>query len=75
VWPPRLRPYATQKLGKTMPAVRMASFGTGRVIYLPLDATTGLLGAGAWPILGYDPSEAQALMKNIVLWVMENRAQ
>jgi hypothetical protein len=42
------------------------------VIYLPLDATTGLLGCGAWPTFGYEPGEATALMKNVVLWTGEN---
>jgi hypothetical protein len=75
VWPPRLRPYAAQKLGKEIPAIRTASVGKGRVIYLPLDATTGLLGANTWPIFGYEPHEAAALMKNIVLWSVENGAR
>ena len=73
VWPTRLRPIATQKLGKTIPPIRMATLGKGRIIYLPLDATSGLLGSNTWPIFGYDPNEAQAMMKNIVLWAAENR--
>jgi hypothetical protein len=73
VWPPRLRTYAVQRLGKEVPPIRSATVGKGRVIYLPLDATTGLLGAGTWPIFGYEANEAQALMKNIVLWTMEQR--
>ena len=73
VWPPRLRLHAVQKLGKEIPAIRTATVGKGRVIYLPLDATTGLLGAGTWPIFGYEAKEAQALMKNIVLWTAEQR--
>jgi hypothetical protein len=72
VWAPRLRPLAAQKFGKTAPPIRMASVGKGRVIYLPLDATSGLLGTNSWPIFGYDPGEAMALMKNIVLWAGEN---
>jgi hypothetical protein len=72
VWKPRLRGYAVQRLGKTIPPVRSAKVGRGRVIYLPLDTTTGMLGCGAWPIFGYEPGEATALMKNIVLWTGEN---
>lgn len=72
VWAPRLRPIAAQKLGKVVPPIRVASVGKGRVIYLPLDATSGLLGANAWSIFGYEPNEAIALMKNIVLWTGEN---
>jgi hypothetical protein len=71
-WPPRLRPYAAQKLGKEVPAIRTAKVGKGRVIFLPLDTTTGLLGANTWAIFGYEPHEAQALMKNVVLWSLEN---
>jgi hypothetical protein len=73
VWPPRVRPYAQQKLGKTVPPVRAAAVGKGRVIYLPLDATTGLAGASHWPIMGYEPGEAMALVKNILLWTLENQ--
>jgi len=72
VWAPRLRPIALQKLGKAIPPIRMATVGKGRVIYLPLDATSGLLGSNTWPIFGYEPGEAQAMMKNIVLWAAEN---
>ena len=74
VWPPRLRAYAALKLGKTIPPIRMAAIGKGRVIYLPLDVTSGLLGSNTWPIFGYESAEAQALMKNIVLWSVENAA-
>jgi hypothetical protein len=75
VWPPRLRPHATQKLGNAIPPIRMATVGKGRVIYLPLDTTSGLLGSNTWPIFGYEPNEAQALLKNIVLWAVENAAR
>jgi hypothetical protein len=75
VWPPRLRGYAALKLGKTIPPIRMATVGKGRVIYLPLDTTSGLLGSNTWPIFGYESAEAQALMKNIVLWSVENAPQ
>jgi hypothetical protein len=72
VWRPRLRGFAVQRLGKTIPPLRAAKVGRGRVIYLPLDATTGLLGCGAWPTFGYEPGEATALMKNVVLWTGES---
>jgi hypothetical protein len=41
--------------------------GKGRVIYTPLDITSGLLGTNTWGILGYTPTTAQSLLKNIVL--------
>jgi hypothetical protein len=72
VYAPKLRQYAIQKLGKTVPPIRLAQVGTGRVIYLPLDTTSGLLGSNTWSILGYDAAEAQSLMKNIILWTTEN---
>jgi hypothetical protein len=72
VYAPKLRQYAVQKLGQTTPPIRFAQVGKGRVIYLPLDTTSGLLGSNTWPILGYDAAEAQALMKNILLWCTEN---
>jgi hypothetical protein len=72
VWPTRARPYAMQKL-KAIPQIRQANVGKGSVIYLPLDATSGLLGSYTWGIFGYDPNEARAMMKNIVLWTGENR--
>jgi hypothetical protein len=72
VWPPRLRGYAAQKLGKTIPPVRMAAVGKGRVLYLPLDALSGLLGSNTWSVFGYEPNESQALMKNIILWTAEH---
>ncbi len=72
VWSPRVRGYAAQKLPKGVPPIRIATVGKGRVIYLPLDATSGLLGTNTWSILGYESTEAQALMKNILLWSLEN---
>lgn len=75
VWPPRLRASVIAKIGndaKAIPPLRMARVGKGRVIYLPLDCTTGMLGCNAWPVFGYEPAEALAVMKNLVLWVLEN---
>jgi hypothetical protein len=72
VWPPRLRPPAVQKFADNPPPIRMATFGKGRVIYLPLDATSGLLGANTWSVFGYAAVEAQALMKNVILYLVEN---
>jgi hypothetical protein len=46
----------------------MAKQGQGRILILPVDMTSGLLGADAWGIAGYEPEYALQLMKNIVLW-------
>ncbi|HEX4054238.1 MAG TPA: DUF4159 domain-containing protein [Tepidisphaeraceae bacterium] len=49
----------------------MATEGQGHIIILPLDMTSGLLGADAWGIAGYQSEYALELMKNIVLWVWD----
>lgn len=67
---PRVRPYVTHKLGSADVAdsLQLLSHGHGRVIFSRLDMTEGLIGARAWAILGYEPSYAQSLLKNLVLW-------
>ena len=72
VYKTRMRAYAVQKLGATPPPIRVAAVGKGRVIYLPLDLTSGLLGTNTWSILGYAPTESQAILKNIILYTLEN---
>ena len=42
--------------------------GDGRIILLPIDMTSGLLGVDTWGIAGYQTDYALQLMKNIVLW-------
>jgi hypothetical protein len=66
-----MRPYAIAKLGQKPPPVREAVFGKGKVIYVPLDTTSGLLGTNTWGVLGYTPGEAAALLKNMVLHTLE----
>jgi hypothetical protein len=45
--------------------------GQGVIIVLPLDMTSGLLGADNWGIAGYENDYALQLMKNIVLWAWD----
>jgi len=45
--------------------------GQGVIIILPLDMTSGLLGADNWGIAGYQNDYALQLMKNIVLWIWD----
>ena len=45
--------------------------GQGVIIILPLDMTSGLLGADNWGIAGYESDYALQLMKNIVLWTWD----
>ncbi|HYE20513.1 MAG TPA: DUF4159 domain-containing protein, partial [Tepidisphaeraceae bacterium] len=75
LWPTRLRPYAAVRLGpdaaKNPPPIRVATVGKGRVVYLPLDTTSGLLGTSTWSIFGYESTTAQAMMKNLVIWYLQ----
>jgi len=68
VFKPRLRPYASAKLGQAAPSLQGLKHGKGYIIFSALDMTTGLLDTNTWGVLGYDPGEAQAIVKNIVLW-------
>jgi hypothetical protein len=45
--------------------------GQGRIIILPLDMISGLLGADSWGIQGYEPEYSLQLMKNLVLWAWD----
>jgi hypothetical protein len=49
----------------------MTQEGQGHIIILPLDLTSGLLGADAWGIAGYQPEYSLELMKNLVLWAWD----
>jgi hypothetical protein len=63
---PLARPFNTEAQIKTVPIQMIHTAGTGRVIFTPLDLTTGLLGTNTWGIAGYDPEYAQKLVKNLV---------
>ena len=63
-----MRPYATKVMGDEIAPIRVATVGKGRVIHVPLDVTTGLLGSAEWGVAGYEPAAAQSLMKNVLLW-------
>jgi hypothetical protein len=67
---PRLRRYAAEQLNGKDPALDLLSIGKGAVIISDLDVTTGLLDTGQYGIIGYTPSYAQSLVKNIVLWTL-----
>jgi hypothetical protein len=68
LWPLKVRPYATKVMGEDIAPIRIAIVGKGRVIHVPLDVTTGLLGSAEWGVAGYEPEASQALMKNVLLW-------
>ena len=65
---PLVRKYVKAKNLGTSGRLDELRFGKGAVIYNPLDLTSGLLGTNTWGILGFEPSYASALMKNVVLW-------
>jgi hypothetical protein len=62
-----LRSYTLTRVEASAAAPQGFVHGKGRVIYTTLDMTSGLLGTNTWGILGYTPSAAQSLLKNIVL--------
>ena len=43
------------------------TLGNGRVIFTPLDYTSGLLGTNTWGILGYLPEYSESLATNVIL--------
>jgi hypothetical protein len=65
---PALRAYTRQRTSNHPGRLEILKSGKGRVIYSPLDFTTGLLGANTWGIFGFEPVYAEALVKNILLW-------
>jgi hypothetical protein len=67
--PEQLRLYAVEQLGREGNRLKTMTLGKGRVIYSPLDITSGLLDTNTWGILGYSPQYAQALATNIILTV------
>ena len=68
---PLLRPYAERQVGRKSARIDVVRAGKGRVLYSPLDLTTGLLGTNTWGIAGYRPSYAQSLLKNVLLWAAD----
>jgi hypothetical protein len=48
------------------PALRVIRAGTGRVLYTPIDLTSGLLETPAWGIAGYDTEYAERITADVV---------
>lgn len=71
---PRVRQYTIEKLGHSTATPVLIDAGKGHVVVLPLDLTSGLLGTNTWSILGYEPTYAESLLKNIILWTMDGQA-
>lgn len=43
----------------------------GGVLLTSLDLTTGLLGVHTWGVHGFEPKDAQTLMKNAIFWAVD----
>jgi hypothetical protein len=72
---PEVRQFVRSFLEVTDWRPMMVKAGQGRIIILPLDMTSGLLGTDAWGIAGYQSDYALQLMKNIVLWAWDGAAE
>jgi hypothetical protein len=70
---PRLRLYAIDVLGARGGFPEELESGRGHVLFTALDLTTALLGTQTWGILGYEPSYAQSLVNNAILWTWDGQ--
>jgi len=66
VQPIALRAGTTDRQGAS-PTMKIATIGKGRVIFTPLDLTSGLLGVNSMGIAGYRPQTSQSIVRNIIL--------
>jgi hypothetical protein len=64
--PERLRLFTIQQIGANGTRLKTARIGNGRVIFTPLDVTSGLMGTNTWGVLGYTPEYSEALLNNVV---------
>jgi hypothetical protein len=71
----KLRPFAPERAGNPERPFFGFSFGHGRVIFTPVDVTTGLLGTRTWGIAGFEPDYAQSFLKNLVFWTIDGRSE
>jgi hypothetical protein len=70
---PILRQYAIDQLGAHAGLPEEITAGKGHVIFTSLDITSGLLGTNTWGITGYEPSYAESLTKNVILWTVDGQ--
>jgi hypothetical protein len=71
---PAVRQYVRSYTDVTDWRPSIARQGQGVIIVLPLDMTSGMLGADNWGIAGYENDYALQLMRNIVLWAWDGCA-
>jgi hypothetical protein len=62
-----LRLYALDQLRSPAARFKGAPVGNGRIIFTPLDITSGLLGTNTWGILGYLPEYSETVVRNLVM--------
>jgi hypothetical protein len=67
----RLRPWRNELDGATTEPLQYFTQGKGMVIFSPVDLSTALLGTNTWPVNGYAPDTAYALMHNLLLSILE----
>jgi hypothetical protein len=67
----KLRPYRAEIDGATTEPLQYLSLGKGQVILSPVDISTGLLGTNIWPVNGYEPDAAYAVVRNVLLAILE----
>ncbi|MDB5293541.1 MAG: A-macroglobulin complement component [Phycisphaerales bacterium] len=72
---PHLRPYAVERIGNGPALPAGFAAGKGHVIFTSLDITSGLLNTTTWGIVGYEPLDAQRLMKNAILWTVDGQRE
>jgi hypothetical protein len=71
---PQFRPGSLDRVGAAGAKLRALSIGKGRVIYSPIDVTSGLLASRTWGIAGLHPDYAGPFVQNLVLWTLDGQA-
>lgn len=67
-----LRPYVAERDGVRSGKLQLGTFGKGRIVYSPLDLSTGLAGSKSWGVSGYSPDYSIGVVKNVLLWATVN---
>jgi len=65
---PKVRAFVADASKDAGAGLSLIKAGKGFVVVSPLDVTTGLVGANAWGVAGYEPTSAQAIVRNVLLW-------
>ena len=69
----RLRPDAAERAGTPSLPIQSLVVGRGRVLFSPVDLTTGMLGTNTFGVDGYTPEAVDALVNNVLLWSVVGR--